>query len=69
MSRKSFGEQGVGSFLSPQLRRLLGYVWPYRFSMALGVVLLAVVGAAEGMIVFMIKGIFDRVLNPSAPDS
>ena len=59
----------MGSFLSPQLRRLLGYVWPYRFSMALGVVLLAVVGAAEGMIVFMIKGIFDRVLNPSAPDS
>jgi subfamily B ATP-binding cassette protein MsbA len=59
----------VGSFLSPQLRRLLGYVRPYRFSTGLGVLLLMVVGAAEGMIVFMIKPIFDRVLNPSAPDS
>jgi len=59
----------VGSFLSPQLRRLLGYVRPYRFSTALGVVLLSVVGLAEGVIVFMIVPIFDRVLNPSAPDS
>jgi ATP-binding cassette, subfamily B, bacterial MsbA len=59
----------VGSFLSPQLKRLLGYVRPYRFSTALGVVLLSVVGLAEGVIVFMIVPIFDRVLNPSAPDS
>ena len=59
----------MGSFLSPQLRRLLGYVRPYRFSTALGVVLLSVVGLAEGVIVFMIVPIFDRVLNPSAPDS
>jgi ATP-binding cassette, subfamily B, bacterial MsbA len=59
----------VGSFLSPQLRRLLGYVRPYRFSTGLGVLLLMVVGAAEGVIVFMIKPIFDRVLNPAAPDS
>ena len=59
----------MGSFLSPQLKRLLGYVRPYRFSLALGVVLLGVVGAAEGVIVFMIKPIFDRVLNPAAPDS
>ncbi len=59
----------MGSFFSPQLRRLLGYVRPYRFSTGLGVLLLMVVGAAEGLIVFMIKPIFDRVLNPSAPDS
>jgi subfamily B ATP-binding cassette protein MsbA len=59
----------VGSFLSPQLRRLLSYVRPYRISMALGVALLAIVGAAEVVIVFMIVPIFSRVLNPSAPDS
>lgn len=59
----------MGPFLSPQLSRLLSYVRPYRFSMALGIALLAIVGGAEGVIVFMIKPIFDRVLNPSAPDS
>lgn len=31
--------------------------------------LLLIVGASEGVIVFMIKPIFDRVLNPAAPDS
>src|SRR5215469_7682568 len=69
VSRDHPRSKGVGSFLPPQLRRLLGYVWPYRFSMALGVVLLAVVAMAEGLIVLMIKPIFDRVLTPSAPDS
>jgi subfamily B ATP-binding cassette protein MsbA len=59
----------VGSFLPPQLKRLLGYVAPYRFSIAAGVFLLLVVGVGEGLIVFMIKPIFDRVLTPSAPDS
>jgi subfamily B ATP-binding cassette protein MsbA len=37
--------------------------------MALGIVLLAIVALAEGLIVLMIKPIFDRVLTPSAPDS
>ncbi len=37
----------MGSLLSPQLKRLLGYVKPYRLSMSLGVVLLAVVGISE----------------------
>ncbi|HTP67276.1 MAG TPA: ABC transporter ATP-binding protein [Dongiaceae bacterium] len=54
---------------SPQIRRLLGYVSPYRFSMALGVILLAVVGLAEGIIMLMIFPILSRVLNPAAPDS
>lgn len=57
------------AILSPQLRRLLSYVRPYRISMAFGIVLLSVVGLAEGVIVFMIVPIFDRVLNPAAPDS
>ena len=57
------------SVLSPQLKRLLEYVSPYRFRMALGVVLLAFVALAEGLILLMIAPIFDRVLNPAAPDS
>jgi ATP-binding cassette, subfamily B, bacterial MsbA len=59
----------VGSFLSPQLKRLLAYAKPYRFSLSLGVLLLSVVGLAEGVIAFMIVPIFSRVLNPAAPDS
>ena len=57
------------SLLSPQLKRLLVYVKPYRLSMSVGIVLLAIVGIAEGLIAFMIKPIVDRVLNPGAPDS
>jgi len=37
--------------------------------MAAGVVLLAIVGIAEGIIMLMIRPIIDRVLNPTAPDS
>ena len=37
----------MGSFLSPQLKRLLSYAGPYRFSMGLGVALLLVVGVAD----------------------
>ncbi len=59
----------MGSFLSPQLKRLLSYAAPYRFSMGLGIVLLAIVGLGEGLTLFIIKPIFDRVLTPSAPDS
>ena len=59
----------MGSFLSPQMKRLLGYVKPYRLSMGAGVVLLAVSGVAETLIALMIKPIVDRVLNPGAPDS
>jgi subfamily B ATP-binding cassette protein MsbA len=44
-------------------------VSPYRVSMAAGVVLLAVVGIAEGIIMLMIFPILARVLNPAAPDS
>ena len=54
---------------SPQLKRLLGYVKPYRVSMSVGIALLLVVGLAEAVIGLMIKPIIDRVLNPAAPDS
>jgi ATP-binding cassette, subfamily B, bacterial MsbA len=59
----------VGQLLSPQLKRLFGYVRPYRISLAVGVVLLLIVGLAEGVIGLMMKPIVDRVLNPAAPDS
>jgi ATP-binding cassette, subfamily B, bacterial MsbA len=59
----------VARFLSPQLKRLLSYVRPYRFRMLLGVVLLAFVALAEGLIALLIAPIFDRVLNPAASDS
>jgi subfamily B ATP-binding cassette protein MsbA len=59
----------VGSFLSPQLKRLLSYSAPYRFSMGVGVALLLVVGLAEAVIGLMITPIIARVLNPAAPDS
>ena len=59
----------MGPFLSPRVKRLLGYVTPYRLSMSAGVVLLAVSGIAETLIALLIKPIVDRVLNPGAPDS
>src|SRR5205823_3296241 len=53
----------------PQLKRLLSYVRPYSFRMITGVIFLAVVALAEGLIVFLIVPIIDRVLNPAATDS
>jgi len=52
-----------------ELGRLLRYVLPYKIRLAAGVVCLSVVGLAEGLIALMITPIFDRVLNPGAPDS
>ena len=59
----------MGAILSPQLKRLIGYVKPYRVRLGVGVALLAVVGVGEAVIALMIKPIVDRVLNPAAPDS
>jgi hypothetical protein len=42
---------------------------PYKIRLAVGIVCLSVVGLAEGLIALMIAPIFDRVLNPQAPDS
>ena len=52
-----------------ELGRLLRYVLPYKIRLATGVVCLSVVGLSEGLIALMITPIFDRVLNPGAPDS
>ena len=51
-----------------ELRRLLRYARPYRLRLFLGVVALAVLGMAEGVIALMITPMFDRVLNPSSDD-
>src|SRR5260370_1937379 len=49
--------------------RLLRYVKPYELRLVAGVVCLSMVGLAEGLIALMITPIFDRLLNPGAPDS
>jgi subfamily B ATP-binding cassette protein MsbA len=63
------GVVSVASLLSPQLKRLLGYVRPYTFRLALGVILLAFVALAEGCVALMIKLAVDFVLNPGATSS
>ena len=57
------------SLLSPQLRRLFSYVRPYSFRLAIGVVLVAFVAIAEGLVAFMARIAWDYVLTPSAPSS
>lgn len=55
--------------LSPQLKRLLGYVRPYRVGMVVGITLLAFMAAGDGAVLLLIVPIFRRVLNPASPDS
>jgi ATP-binding cassette, subfamily B, bacterial MsbA len=52
-----------------ELGRLLRYIKPYKMRLVIGAVCLSMTGIAEGFIALMIGPIFDRVLNPSAPDS
>jgi len=59
----------VASFFSPQLKRLLGYVRPYHFTMGIGVALLLLMAAGEGVVILLIAPIFGRVLDPASPDS
>jgi ATP-binding cassette, subfamily B, bacterial MsbA len=59
----------VASLLSPQLKRLFSYVRPYSFRLAIGVVLVAFVAVAEGLVAFMARIAWDYVLTPSAPSS
>src|SRR5260370_9887780 len=48
------------------LGRLLRYSRPYTPHLAVSVVLMACVGAAQGITALLIGPIFDRVLNPQA---
>ncbi len=65
----SQGACSVASFLSPQLKRLLGYLRPYALRFGLGVILVAFVALAEGAVALMIKLAVDFVLNPAATSS
>jgi ATP-binding cassette, subfamily B, bacterial MsbA len=60
---------GFGSLLSPQLKRLLGYVRPYAFRLAIGILLVAFVALAEGGVALMVAPAVDRVLNPATAPS
>src|SRR5216684_406322 len=63
------GVWGVASLFSPQLKRLFGYVQPYKISLIIGIVFLGIVALAESAVTLMIVPIFDRVLNPATSDS
>lgn len=54
----------MGSLFSPQLKRLMSYTKPYGFRLAIGVILVAFVAAAEAMIGFMVRPAVDFVLHP-----
>jgi ATP-binding cassette, subfamily B, bacterial MsbA len=55
----------VGSLISPQLKRLIAYVKPYSFRLFLGVLLVAFVAAAEGVVALMIVPAVEYVLDPT----
>jgi ATP-binding cassette, subfamily B, bacterial MsbA len=50
---------------SPQLRRLLAYVWPYSLRLTVGILLLAFVALLEGLVALLITPAVDYVLTPS----
>ena len=59
----------MASLFSPQLKRLLSYVRPYSIRLGIGIVLVAFVAFAEGMVAFMARIAWDYVLTPTAPSS
>jgi subfamily B ATP-binding cassette protein MsbA len=63
--KRGAGAWGVASLLSPQLKRLLGYVRPYSVRLVAGVILVAFVAAVEGLIALMIVPAVGYVLNPA----
>jgi subfamily B ATP-binding cassette protein MsbA len=63
------GRTGVAALVSPQLKRLFGYVRPYAVRLTAGVILVAFVACAEGVVALMIRLAVDYVLNPSVNTS
>jgi subfamily B ATP-binding cassette protein MsbA len=59
----------VASLFSPQLKRLFSYVRPYTFRLGVGVILVAFVAVADGLVAFMARIAWDYVLTPAAPSS
>ena len=58
--RASSGSTDFATF-----KALVGYVKPYSFRMIVGVLLVAFVAAAEGIVALMIKPAVEYVLDPS----
>jgi subfamily B ATP-binding cassette protein MsbA len=52
-----------------ELARLLRYARPYTPHLIFSVILMACVGAAQGLTALLIGPVFDRVLNPSSADT
>jgi subfamily B ATP-binding cassette protein MsbA len=52
-----------------QVQRLLGFLRPYSLRLLFAVVLMAVVGACEGLTILLIRPVFDQVLDPAAQAS
>lgn len=59
----------MSAIFSPQLKRLFSYVRPHAFWLAVGVLFVAFVALAEGMVALMLPLAIDYVLAPSAPSS
>ncbi len=51
-----------------ELTRLLRYSRPYAPHLSLSILLMACVGAAQGLTALLIGPIFDRVLDPASAD-
>jgi subfamily B ATP-binding cassette protein MsbA len=66
-SRRPGGEARPEASLQ-RLRQLLRYIRPYRAQMVTGVLSLAFVGFAEGLIALMITPVFDQILNRQSSD-
>jgi ATP-binding cassette, subfamily B, bacterial MsbA len=49
-----------------ELRRLLRYLAPHTLPLAAGILLMAIMGVAEGLVAFAIKPALDVVLNPQS---
>src|SRR2546423_12274799 len=59
----------MASLLSPQWKRLLSYVRPYSFRLAVGAASVAIAALADGIAALMLRPGFDYVLNPSVVGS
>jgi subfamily B ATP-binding cassette protein MsbA len=51
------------------MRRLLRFVRPYSAPLVLSVILMALVGAAQGFMAVLVGPVFDRVLKPESADA
>ncbi len=51
------------------MKRILSYVRPYAGWLFASVLLMALAGGAQGLIAYLIKPIFDQVLNPQGTDT